>query len=43
MSHTYVSELMHCVFSTKNRRDLIKDEFCKDLWAYIGGIAAPMA
>jgi putative transposase len=39
MSHTYVSALVHCVFSTKNRRDLIRPEVQADLWAYIGGIA----
>ena len=39
MSHTYVSNLVHCVFSTKNRRNLIKPEMQPDLWAFIGGIA----
>jgi REP-associated tyrosine transposase len=28
----------HVVFSTKDRRDLIVDEFQKDLYKYIGGI-----
>ena len=39
MSHTYVSELVHCVFSTKNRRKLIRPEIQPDLWAFLGGIA----
>src|SRR5215471_17729609 len=39
MSHTYVSELVHCVFSTKQRRNLIKQESQSDLWSFLGGIA----
>ena len=39
MSHTYVSYLVHCVFSTKNRRNLISPELQPDLWAFLGGIA----
>ena len=39
MSHTYISSLIHCVFSTKNRRDLIAEEIQPQLWAFIGGIA----
>jgi len=39
MSHTYVCELVHCVFSTKNRRPLIRPEFQMDLWHFLGGIA----
>jgi REP element-mobilizing transposase RayT len=39
VSHTYVSELVHCVFSTKNRRNLINPVIMPDLWAFIGGIA----
>jgi REP element-mobilizing transposase RayT len=39
MSHTYVSSLIHCVFSTKNRRDLIAEEIQPQLWAFVGGIA----
>ena len=38
MSHTYVSELIHCVFSTKQRRNLIPAEVQPDLWAFIGGV-----
>ena len=39
MSHTYVSELIHCVFSTKQRRNLIPAASQPDLWAFIGGVA----
>ena len=39
MSHTYVTGLVHCVFSTKNRRNLIRVEVQPDLWAFLGGIA----
>jgi REP element-mobilizing transposase RayT len=39
MAHTYTSTLTHCVFSTKERRNLIPAELQPDLWAYIGGIA----
>ena len=39
MAHTYVSGLVHCVFSTKLRRNLIKPEFQSDLWSFLGGIA----
>ena len=39
MSHTYISQYVHCVFSTKNRLDRIPDDIRTELWAYIGGIA----
>jgi REP element-mobilizing transposase RayT len=39
MAHTYTSTLMHCVFSTKERRNLIPAELQPQLWAYMGGIA----
>jgi REP element-mobilizing transposase RayT len=39
MAHTYSSVLIHCVFSTKERRKHIRPEFQQELWAYIGGIA----
>jgi REP-associated tyrosine transposase len=39
MPHTYVSDLVHCVFSTKNRRRLIPAETQPELWSFIGGIA----
>ena len=39
MPHTYISTLIHCVFSTKNRVHGIPPAIQPDLWAYIGGIA----
>jgi putative transposase len=39
MAHTYVSELIHCVFSTKQRRNLISTEIQPQLWAFLGGVA----
>jgi putative transposase len=39
MAHTYVSELIHCVFSTKQRRNLIPAEIQPQLWSFLGGIA----
>jgi putative transposase len=39
MGDAYLSILMHCVFSTKERRNLIPADLQPQLWAYIGGIA----
>lgn len=39
MSHTYVSELVHVVFSTKERRGAITREMQGRLWSFLGGIA----
>ena len=39
MSHAYVSNLMHCTFSTKNRVPIIDFELEDRLWPYLGGIA----
>ena len=39
MPHSYVSALMHCVFSTKERRKLITPEVQRRLWPYMGGVA----
>jgi putative transposase len=39
MSHSCVSELFHCVFSTKGRRGLIPPSKQSGLWSYLGGIA----
>ena len=39
MSHSYVSALFHCVFSTKDRRKTIDIELQERLWHYLGGIA----
>ena len=37
--HSFVSCLMHCVFSTKERRQLITPEIQNRLYPYLGGIA----
>ena len=39
MSHTYISALFHCVFSTKDRAPLISVTLAKRLFPYMGGIA----
>jgi len=39
MPHTYVSDLVHCVFSTTELRKLVRPETQSDLWSFIGGIA----
>ena len=39
MSHSYVSNLMHCTFSTKGRCPVIDSELESRLWPYLGGIA----
>jgi putative transposase len=39
MSHSYVSNRMHCVFNTKQRRKLIDQELETRLWPYVVGIA----
>jgi putative transposase len=37
MSHTYAHNLVHCVFSTKDRLNLIRRP--EDLWRYVVGLA----
>ncbi len=39
MSHTHAANFVHCVFSTKERRDLIPAELQPRLYAYLTGIA----
>jgi REP element-mobilizing transposase RayT len=39
MAHTYSSNFVHCVFSTKDRRCLIPATRSAELYAYLGGIA----
>ncbi|MGI9103219.1 MAG: IS200/IS605 family transposase [Terriglobales bacterium] len=39
MSHSYCTNLIHCVFSTKDRAPLIPEEKQQPLWAYLDGIA----
>jgi REP element-mobilizing transposase RayT len=38
VSHSYVQNIVHLVFSTKERRKLIPEEFEPALWAYVAGI-----
>jgi REP element-mobilizing transposase RayT len=37
MAHTYSTNVVHCVFSTKHRRDMIADQ--TKLWGYLSGVA----
>ena len=39
MGHTYTSNFIHCVFSTKDRAPLIERDRVAGLYAYLGGIA----
>jgi REP element-mobilizing transposase RayT len=39
MPHSYVSNLLHYIFSTKERFPCIDQELESRLWPYIGGIA----
>lgn len=39
MGHTYASNFIHCIFSTKGRRPLIPATRSTELYAYMGGIA----
>lgn len=39
MAHSFVSLVLHCVFSTKDRRPLITQDLSQRLYPYIGGIA----
>jgi putative transposase len=39
MAHTYASNFIHCIFSTKERRPTLPLERLADFHAYLGGIA----
>ena len=39
MSHSYSSNRVHVIFSTKGRKKIISDDFQPKLWAYMAGIA----
>jgi REP element-mobilizing transposase RayT len=39
MAHTYSSNFIHCIFSTKDRKPLISAERMDGIYAYLGGIA----
>jgi len=38
MGHSYTSNLVHLVFSTKGRTEIIREELQPKLWAYMVGI-----
>src|SRR5437016_13760989 len=38
MAHKYPNILIHCVFSTTQRRDLVPEEILPRLWKYFAGI-----
>ena len=38
-SMSYISSYFHCIFSTKDRRPLIRPELRERLWPFLGGIA----
>ena len=40
MSHTYVQNLVHVVFSTKDRRKLIPLDHRTKLWRYMAGVCS---
>jgi putative transposase len=40
MPHTYVQNLLHVVFSTKDRRKLIPPDHRTKLWAYMAGVCS---
>lgn len=42
MSHTSGNILLHLIFSTRQRRPLIKPEFQSELFAYLGGVVREM-
>jgi putative transposase len=39
MSHSYSSNRVHIIFSTKQRQKCISDDLQPKLWAYMAGIA----
>jgi REP element-mobilizing transposase RayT len=39
MAHTYASNFIHCIFSTRKRQPLIPESRITGLHAYLGGIA----
>jgi putative transposase len=38
MPHSYAQNIVHVIFSTKDRRKLIPKEFQPKVWAYIAGV-----
>jgi putative transposase len=39
MAHTYASNFIHCIFSTKDRTPAIASERMAELFAYLAGVA----
>ncbi len=39
MAHSYTGNFVHCVFSTKGRKEIIPPKIQETLWAYFVGIA----
>src|SRR5512132_3924667 len=39
MPHAHTSTLVHCIFSTKDRRPSLRPEHRERLWPYLGGTA----
>ena len=39
MSHKHVSVRIHCIFTTKERHNVISDELQPRMWAFTAGIA----
>jgi REP element-mobilizing transposase RayT len=39
MAHTYATNFIHCIFSTKERKLILAADRMADLYAYLGGIA----
>lgn len=39
MAHTYATNFIHCIFSTKDRKPLISPECREGIYAYLGGTA----
>jgi REP element-mobilizing transposase RayT len=38
MPHSYAQNVVHVIFSTKDRRKLLPKEFQPKLWAYVAGV-----
>ena len=38
MSHTYSQNVLHVIFSTKDRQKIISPEFQPRLWAFVAGV-----
>jgi putative transposase len=38
MAHSYPNLLVHCVFSTKERRNSIPEELREKLWKYLAAV-----